>query len=72
MRVPATVADLPCADVLEPFTDTRPDHDIHEVLPYDGTSLDHVDAVGSRFVESAFSNVQFDHGRLRRSGFNDV
>lgn len=71
-NVPAKAEDLPYAHVLETLDDRQLHRGVHEVVHFDGTVFDRAEAGGSRFIEAAFSSVQFDHGRLRRSRFNDV
>lgn len=66
------LADLPYASTLRPHQgELGPDED-YEGVHFDGLDLDAPRALGSRFMECAFTQVTMQDGRLRRARFNDV
>ena len=66
------LADLPYAGTLKPHQgDLAADED-YERAHFDGLDLDAPRALGSRFLECAFTEVTMQDGRLRRARFSDV
>ncbi|MFP8902694.1 pentapeptide repeat-containing protein [Streptomyces atacamensis] len=71
---PRELADLPYAEYLQPFGGGgRLERErTYDTVHFDGETFHDADAGGAGFVESAFTSVEFDGGRYRRTRFNDV
>lgn len=72
METPATLADLPYADLLQPhhgglLTDER-----YDTVHFDGLAIQAPQAHGAGFLECAVTDCVVTGGTLRGAGFNDV
>ncbi|MBQ1079895.1 pentapeptide repeat-containing protein [Nocardiopsis sp. B62] len=70
--IPTVISDLPYAEDLRPFDRKQLHADLHEVVHVDGERFEGVNLPGARFIESAFTDTQWDGGVLRRCRFTDV
>jgi uncharacterized protein YjbI with pentapeptide repeats len=72
MKSPHSVADLPFAAHLRPFDGELELDGDYDLARFDTVTFDDAMAGGARFMESAFTGVTFDGGRLRRARLSDV
>jgi uncharacterized protein YjbI with pentapeptide repeats len=72
MKSPRNLADLPFASDLRSCDDELEQEGDYDRVRFDGATFDDVTAGGSRFVESGFTGVAFDGGRMRRARLSGV
>ena len=72
MPEPRSIDDLPYFDHLEAEDRPPEEGDRFDTALFRDLSFEGVHAGGLRFLESAFTGVDFDDTHLRRSRFNDV
>jgi uncharacterized protein YjbI with pentapeptide repeats len=73
MKPPRSLADLPFASDLRSAGDDGLELEgDYDRVRFDALSFADAEASGSRFVESGFTGVAFDGGRMRRARLSDV
>jgi len=72
MKSPRQLADLPFAAELQQSDGPLELEGDYDRIWFDGSVLADTMAGGSRFVESGFTGVTFDGGRMRRARLSDV
>jgi uncharacterized protein YjbI with pentapeptide repeats len=66
------LSELPFASALAPHDGEWWPDETYDAVHVDGGTLAEVSAVGSRFMECAFTQVTFDGGSFRRARLSDV
>lgn len=72
METPATLADLPYADLLRPHRGDLATDERYDTVHFAGLEIQAPDAPGAGFLECAVTDCVVNGGDLRGSGFNDV
>ena len=72
MKSPRNLADLRFAAELRPCEDELELEGDYDRVRFEGAAFADIMAGGSRFMESAFTGVAFDGGRMRRARLSDV
>ncbi|WP_026468315.1 pentapeptide repeat-containing protein [Amycolatopsis balhimycina] len=67
-----SIEDLPYFPHLQAEEHLPEQGDEFDTALFQDLSFERVHAGGGRYLESAFTGVEFDHAHLRRSRFNDV
>ncbi|GLX94994.1 pentapeptide repeat-containing protein [Herbidospora sp. NBRC 101105] len=70
--MPRELEDLPYAPYLEPLTGGLEREGDYDGVHLRDATLDDVNTVGARFMESAVQQVTINDGRMDRSRYNDV
>lgn len=73
MDTPASLSDLPYADLLQPHgDDALRSGERYDTVHFDGTAFGAAEALGARFLECALTDCAFTDGSLRGSGLTEV